>query len=345
MSLTWARSVVSNAEERIPEDEYRDLKRIHSQLRFQPGVMWRDTEVSVLCAGLQRHLAIAVSPAAFPSVHCVSYTAGLTSEVTQLWQHHFQNVLTTLKKSPSCSHTDGSSVCKVLFFTQAIIKTWQIPALHKYCHSRKNPQSTLSSHMQCQWLNCNERVWDISLTIVQQSIHTQVQACRKVRNSSNKPFLKWWLFKMNFPVKNVKNIQNRNHKTINPYSPRSNKHSRLLYLFCLFFFFFLLCWSWWHVFDTESKVNICQYLELVHVPMNGPFKNPLGCFDWFTYLESLAAGVECLPWERLRVLEILLPSALKSVRTIQEKSNRRSSRFLLSLRRHSLPVAGIQSAF
>ena len=75
------------------------------------------------------------------------------------------------------------------------------------------------------------------------------------------------------------------------------------------------------MFDTESKVNICQYLELVYVPMNGLFKNPLVCFDWFTYLESLAARAECLPQERLRILEILLPSALPSVRRVQKMSD------------------------
>jgi hypothetical protein len=71
----------------------------------------------------------------------------------------------------------------------------------------------------------------------------------------------------------------------------------------------------------NPKVNICQYLELVHVPVNGPFKNPLGYFVWFTYLESWAANVECLPWERLSALEILLLSALKSVKTVQKMSD------------------------
>lgn len=90
----------------------------------------------------------------------------------------------------------------------------------------------------------------------------------------------------------------------------------------------------------NPKVNICQYLELVHVPVSGPFKNPLGYFDWFTYLESLAANVECLPWERLSVLEILLLSALKSVKTVQKMSDI-FSRFLLSSHTHSSPVAAI----
>lgn len=171
-----------------------------------------------------------------------------------------------------------------------------------------------------QKLKGNEKVWDILLTMVQENLHTHVQARREVKGSWNKPFLKWWTSRWTCPSKMSK-LQNCNQKTRNSYSPRSDKYSRPVYLFLFLLFYPLLCWSWWHVFDTESKVNICQYLELVYVPMNGLFKNPLGCFDWFTYLETLAARAECLPQERLRVLEILLPLALPSVRRVQKMSD------------------------
>lgn len=111
--------------------------------------------------------------------------------------------------------------------------------------------------------------------------------------------------------------QSEDKKFLQPQIRQIFKTLLLITYFCFFFSFAEVG----DVLDTESKVNICQYLELAHVPMNGLFKNPLGCFDWFTYLESLAARAKCLPWERLHVLEILLPSALPSVRRVQKMSD------------------------
>lgn len=65
---------------------------------------------------------------------------------------------------------------------------------------------------------------------------------------------------------------------------------------------------------------MCQYLELV-VFLNVSLKKALQCFYLFTYFEPLATNVECLLCEKLDVLEILLPSVLKSVKAILGMSN------------------------
>lgn len=325
MSLTWARQVVSKSEEPIPEEEYRDLKRIHPQLRFKPGAMKGGTEISIVFAKASPAISLASRSSLqhLSHLYCLAHVWGNPTFAILLFKKRVDNCKdpATLKQSPNCSRPDGSSVCNLLFSAKAIIKTWQIPALHKYCHSRKTPQSVLSSHLQCKNLKGNEKVWDILLTMVQQNLHTLVQARRKVKSSSNKPFLKCWTSRWTCPSKMSKPYRITSKRQEIPTAPDpTNIQDRYTY-FCFFSLSPLLCWSWWHVFNTESKVNICQYLEGVHVPMNGLFKNPLGCFDWFTYLESLAARAECLPWERLRVLEILLLSALPSVRRVQNMSD------------------------
>lgn len=98
MSLTWARQVVSKSEEPIPEEDYRDLKRIHPQLRFRLGAMKGGTEISVVFAKASPAISLASRSSLQHLSHldCLAHVWGNPTFAILL----LKNVLTTVRIQP-----------------------------------------------------------------------------------------------------------------------------------------------------------------------------------------------------------------------------------------------------